>query len=372
MSYSKLDSQESSKKSTKPPTVPSPKNPYNNGPVQKPIDDDSFEKEALSKSVLKNPFEKENPPPVQKPAEEQPRPQRQAPKKKAGTAIPKILPTGVFGKRVPTRPKISKVLVVSIVSVLFVAGLLCALVWIVDPHYEYLNLKYILIGVLSSVLAMLFVVVILDNIVAYNDKAERKIEERKAIVRRNKIIQPIIDMYLVRKNMVITPNDRNVRKFQIDASFTIRDMKDMFGPSELVSDVGSSKIETYAYYQTLLLDKFTNLVEGVDFAYYEELCDAAMKYITATSYGASAVEAVVGYQNAMSGTKSMRSMVVNMMINEPDSGNFMDASPAMKNVYVLQQTITEQEKAVAEYLRIMRSILSEEPKDKRPKDVDYE
>jgi hypothetical protein len=367
MNYSNLDGQGS--KNYQEPYAPAPKDPFKSNTGQRPADDVGSEKEALRKSVLKNPFEKEKTEPVQRPIEEWMDPPRTK-KRPSGGFVPRSAKKS--GKKIPMRPKISKMLVISIAAILFVAGVLSVLIWVSDPHYEYLDIKYILIGVLSSVVALLFVVVILDNIVAYNDKTEKKADERKAIIRRNKIIQPIIDMYLARKNMVITPNERTVRKFQVDADFTVKDMRDMFGPSELISDVGKSKIEIYAYYQALLMEKFTNLVEGVDFAYYEELCDAAMKYITATSYGASAVEAVVGYQNAMAGTKSMRSMVINMIRDEPDNGKFIDAPAAMKNVYVLQHTINDQEKAVAEYLRVMQNILAEEPRDKDPKDIDYE
>ena len=228
---------------------------------------------------------------------------------------------------------------------------------------------------MSSVLALLFAVIILDNINAHSDKKKKRRDERKAIIRHNKIIQPVIDMYIVRKNMVITPNDKTVRKFKINAKFTIRDMKDMFGPSELISDVGKSKIEVYAYFQDKLHDKFTHLVEDVDFNTYSELCDAAMDYINATSYGSSALEAVVGYQRTMAGTKSMKSVVVSMIRDEPENGKFIDAPPALKNVYLVHQMINDQEVALGKYLKMIQDILSEDSKEKSrnsASDIDYE
>jgi hypothetical protein len=182
-------------------------------------------------------------------------------------------------------------------------------------------------------------------------------------------------MYVVRKNMVITPNDKTVRKFQINAAFTIKDMKDMFGPSELVSDVGKSKIEVYAYYQEKLHDKFTHLVEDVDFNTYTELCDAAMNYINATSYGAAALDAVLSYQNSMAGTKSMRSIIINMIRDEPENSKFADAPAALKNVHLLHQMINEQETALSKYLKAVNAILSEDAKEmgsNKASDIDYE
>ncbi|MCL1811444.1 MAG: hypothetical protein FWG41_04435 [Methanomassiliicoccaceae archaeon] len=237
------------------------------------------------------------------------------------------------------------------------------------------DLTDIVRGSMGSVFALLFAVIIMDRIHAHSDKKKKRREERKAIVRHNKIIQPVIDMYLVRKNMVITPNDKTVRKFQISATFTIKDMKDMYGPSELISDVGKSKIETYSYYQEKLQENFTHLVEDIDFSSYSELCDAALEYINATSYGASALDAVVSYQGTMAGTKSMKSIVLNLIREEPEKGKFIDAPPTLKNVYLLHQMINDQEEALSKYLKLVQEVIKEEAKEMGSKaqyDVDYE
>src|SRR5574344_2681095 len=104
-------------------------------------------------------------------------------------------------------------------------------------------------NIFCNTIALVFVVVFLDTLVSSNKEGRKKREEARTILRHNRIIQPDIDMYLVRKNMVVTPNGKNVRKFQIDSQFSIQDMRDMYGPSELVSDVGISKIRRYAYFQ---------------------------------------------------------------------------------------------------------------------------
>lgn len=233
---------------------------------------------------------------------------------------------------------------------------------------DYLN------SIVCNTIALVVVVVFLDTIVSGNSDGRRKREEARAILRHNNLIQPDIDMYLVRKNMVITPNGKTVRKFQIDSDFTIRDMRDMYGPSELVSDVGISKIKRYSYFQKKLSEDFEKLIGDVDFTYYPEIADAVMKYINATSYGEAALDAVVGYENSKSGTRSMRVMVVGMIADEPDDGRFMEANPTMKNVYLVHQMINDQEKAVSEYLRLMDILKGEMPEDKRDRypETDYE
>ena len=226
-------------------------------------------------------------------------------------------------------------------------------------------------NIFCNTIALVFVVVFLDTLVSSSKEGRKKREEAMTILRHNRIIQPDIDMYLVRKNMVITPNGKTVRKFQIDSEFSIQDMRDMYGPSELVSDVGISKIKRYAYFQKQLKNDFEKLVEGVDFTHYPEISEAAMKYINATSYGEAALEAVLGYEDSKAGTRSMRVMVVGMMREEPLDGRFMDANPTMKNIYLVHQMINDQEKAVSDYIRLIGALEGENPSEKRDK-TDYE
>lgn len=226
-------------------------------------------------------------------------------------------------------------------------------------------------NIFCNTIALVFVVVFLDTLVSSNKEGRKKREEARTILRHNRIIQPDIDMYLVRKNMVVTPNGKTVRKFQIDSQFSIQDMRDMYGPSELVSDVGISKIRRYAYFQKQLKKDFENLVEGVDFTHYPEIAEAAMKYINATSYGEAALDAVVGYEDSKAGTRSMRVMVVGMMKEEPLDGRFMDANPTMKNIYLVHQMINDQEKAVSDYIRLIGALEDENPSEKRS-NTDYE
>ncbi len=252
------------------------------------------------------------------------------------------------------------ILIASAVMFLFV--IVSGKIW---SFSDYMN------NIFCNTIALVFVVAFLDTIVSSNKEGRRKREESRAILRHNRIIQPDIDMYLVRKNMVITPNGKSVRKFQIDSDFTVGDMRDMYGPSELVADVGISKIKRYAYFQKQLKADFEKLVEGIDFTHYPEISEAAMKYINATSYGEAALDAVVGYEDSKAGTRSMRVMVTAMIKEEPENGRFMDANPTMKNVYLLHQMINDQEKAVSEYLRLIRALEDANPEVKHI-ETDYE
>lgn len=245
------------------------------------------------------------------------------------------------------------VLVVLISSA--VMFLICVALGEIWSPGDYMN------NIFCNTIALIIVVLCMDTVVNSNTESRRKREEARKILRYNRLIRPDIDMYLVRKNMVITPNGKSVRKFQIDSKFTVKDMRDMYSPSELVADVGISKIRRYKHYQTILENDFHKLVENVDFAYYPEIGEAAMKYLNATSYGEAALDAVIGYEDARAGTKSMRVMIIGMIKEEPEDGRFMDANPAMKNIYLVHQMINEQEKAVAQYMKLMRALEAADP-----------
>ncbi len=225
-----------------------------------------------------------------------------------------------------------------------------------------------------NILAMFIVVLCLDTLVNRNRDSRIQRDEARKILRYHRLTSPDIDMYLVRKNMVITPAGKPVRKFKVDSEFTVRDMRDMYGASELVSDVGISKIRRYAHYQSVLKDDFEKLIGNVDFMFYPEIADAAMRYLNATSYGEAALNAVISYEETRAGTKSMKTMVIAMMKDEPEDGRFVDANPTMKNIYLVHQMISDQEKAVGDYIRMIKVLQEQDPSGYTKKDdeSDYE
>ena len=183
-------------------------------------------------------------------------------------------------------------------------------------------------------IALIIIVLFLDTIVSSNKESRVKRNEARKILRYNRLIQPDIDLYLV----------------------------------------GISKIKRYGHFQEVLRHDFSKLVENVDFVYYPEIAEAVMKYLNATSYGEAALDAVIGYEDARAGTKSMRVMVTSMIREEPENGSFMQANPTMKNVYLVHQMINDQEKAVSEYLRLIRTLEDADPveRKKRAKEIEDE
>ena len=105
----------------------------------------------------------------------------------------------------------------------------------------------------------------MDAVMYVSQLQSRRRGESRAIIRHNRIVQPAIDMYLARKNMLITPPEREVRTFQIVSDFKIRDLKDMYGPSDIVTDAGRTKIETFRIQTKSLHKAMMNMVEDIDF-----------------------------------------------------------------------------------------------------------
>lgn len=260
---------------------------------------------------------------------------------------------------------ISFIIIVVSSAVFFLIG------WMVDDgDWSYMDFFY---NMGCNILAMFIVVLCLDTLVNRNRDDRLQRGEAAKILRYNRLISPEIDMYLVRKNMVITPSGKTVRKFQVNSEFTVKDMRDMYGPSDLVADVGISKIKRYAHYQAVLADHFEKLIENVDFVFYPEVADAAMRYLNATSYGEAALDAVVSYEDGRTGTRSLRTMVVSMIREEPEDGRFIDADPMMKNVYLVHQMINDQETAVSDYMRMIKTLQEKNPAQSRSSsEVEYE
>lgn len=265
------------------------------------------------------------------------------------------------------------VLWLSLIVVVVTSLVMLVIVWILDDVWtlgDYIN------NIFCNNIALVIIILFLDTIVNSNRENRQKRNEARKILRYNRLIKPNIDLYLVRKNMVITPNGKAVRKFQIDSDFKVRDMCDMYTPSELVSDVGISKIKRYGHYQASLRNDFEKMVENVDFVYYPEISEAVMRYLNATSYGEAALDAVIGYEDSRAGTRSMKSMVVSMIKEEPETGSFMQANSTMKNVYLVHQMINDQEKAVSDYIRLIRVLEESDPAERRkgrtgPADEEY-
>ena len=91
-----------------------------------------------------------------------------------------------------------------------------------DTYWHLLNISDTCIGFLVGILAM--------DILNYFERGQKaRRDEERAIIRHNRIVKPAIDMYLARKNSLITPAGEDFKPFQVVTNATPRDLKDLFG-----------------------------------------------------------------------------------------------------------------------------------------------
>lgn len=217
-----------------------------------------------------------------------------------------------------------------------------------------------LLNLADNSLAFVVGLTAMDAVMYISQLQSRRRGESRAIIRHNRIVQPAIDMYLARKNMMITPPGEDVKTFQIVSGFRIRDLKDMYGPSEIVTDAGRTKIETFRVQTKNLHKAFINMVEDIDFDFNPEICDAAMRFINATTYGTAALDSLIVFED--DGMRSKRMVLIKQMKEEEESGSLADAKAELKNVYLVQQMIQEQEAAIKEYLTTINEMTEDRAK----------
>lgn len=231
-----------------------------------------------------------------------------------------------------------------------------------DPYWHLLNLA-------DNVLAFIVGLAAMDAVLyIYRMKRTRR-NEARAIIRHNRLVQPAIDMYLARKNMVVTPTGRDVRKFQVTSTFEVRDMKDMYGASLLIADAGATKIEMFKLYEERLTRSMSHMAEDIDFSFNPELCDAVLRFINASTYGESALTAVLAYGS--DGSRSGKMTVIRLMKDEPTGGTMAAAAPELKNIYLVQQMIRDQERALRDYLIAVKKVAGADP-ERKFRSEDYE
>ncbi len=224
-----------------------------------------------------------------------------------------------------------------------------------------------------NVAAMFIVVLCLDNLTNRNRNSRERRDEARKIMRYHRIISKEIDLYLPRKNQMITPAGGEYHKFRVvEQDSSVRDMMDMYQPSELVSDAGASRIRMYAHYQEELARRFENLLESIDFTYHPEFADAAMKYLDASSFGRTALEVLLSYEDSRTAGRPTKSALAAMIRDQPRDGTYRDADPQVQNVYFVYQMITEQEDAVMMYLKAVKELRGNAParRDRSPEEYE--
>ncbi|MCQ2085712.1 MAG: hypothetical protein MJZ21_06175 [archaeon] len=225
-----------------------------------------------------------------------------------------------------------------------------------DTYWHLINIADTCIGFLIGLTAM-------DALTFFNQNQKNKRDEERAIIRHNRIVKPCIDMYLARKNSLITPDGENFDHFKVITSASARDLKDMYSPSSIISDAGNTKIVAFKYYLKKLDNAFLNMAEDINFDYNPEVCDAMMKFLNETTYGYAALDAVASY--GQEGNKNQKMALIRKLKEVPDDIDMAEAEGELNTALVLLHMIHAQEDALARYLEVIKEIDTE--KQRRPR-----
>ena len=219
-----------------------------------------------------------------------------------------------------------------------------------DTYWHLINIADTCIGFVIGLTAM-------DALNYYNGNQKSRREEQRAIIRHNRIVKPCIDMYLARKNSLITPNGQDVQIFKVVTNASVRDLKDMYEPSTINSDAGKSKIEAYWYYLKKLNTAFLNMAEDINFDYNPEICDAMMKFLNETTYGIAAAESVVSF--GRDGNRTQKMTVIRKIKECPEGTEIADVEGELNTVFIFMHMIHAHEDALKAYLTVIEEIDTE-------------
>ena len=219
-----------------------------------------------------------------------------------------------------------------------------------DTYWHLINIADTCIGFVIGLTAM-------DALNYYNGNQKSRREEQRAIIRHNRIVKPCIDMYLARKNSLITPSGQEVQIFKVVTNASVRDLKDMYDASTINSDAGKSKIEAYWYYLKKLNTAFLNMAEDINFDYNPEICDAMMKFLNETTYGIAAAEAVVSF--GKEGNRTQKMSVIRKIKEVPEGTEIADVEGELNTVFIFMHMIHAHEDALKSYLTVIEEIDNE-------------
>ncbi len=225
-----------------------------------------------------------------------------------------------------------------------------------DTYWHLLNIADTCVGFIIGLTAM-------DALNYMNDNQKARREEERAIIRHNRIVKPCIDMYLARKNSLVTPNGENVQIFQVVTNASVRDLKDMYEPSTINSDAGKTKIEAYHYYLKKLNTAFLNMAEDINFDYNPEICDAMMKFLNDTTYGMAAADAVMNF--GREGNRTQKMAVIRKIKEVPDGTDIADVEGELSTVFIFMHMIHSHEDALKSYLKVIEELDYESERRRR-------
>jgi len=195
----------------------------------------------------------------------------------------------------------------------------------------------------------------LDAVTYLNTVGRRRRDENRAIIRHNRLLEPLIDTFIARKNALTTFSDEPFDQYAVVKNIELAPFQDMFKPSVIASDAGISKISMYSFHQKQLFKSFQKMVEDVDFSYHPEACDAAMSFINATTKGFSALSSLLALEE--DDNKKQREAFLKILAEQCKDTESDQTRPEIMSLYILIQSIRDQQEALELYLESVSDVV---------------
>lgn len=174
--------------------------------------------------------------------------------------------------------KIALYLLLFSVTLLVVSFVLCR----VSTNDVIGNINNILIGLSTNLLGIIVTVSFVQYFIDRQDEQEEKKEEIKEIARYNKVMNILIERYIMYYNCITTPIEKrcNSNSLQFKSDFPFEDMCDMYLASfYLCESFSEPSIVLFYKAEESLRNYMIRMLEGIQFKYNNKLQDIIIDFI---------------------------------------------------------------------------------------------
>lgn len=141
----------------------------------------------------------------------------------------------------------------------------------------------IFLGLSTNIFGLIITIFFAQKYIDENERKNRKVSEKDEIIRRDRIMRQLIELYLEGYASIAIPNKRSVSEVHINAAdddeFAFEDLAGMYEPSLMIQKKGvRPSIEIFYENEYKLAKYVMDVIENVDFEFYPELLNTLMAF----------------------------------------------------------------------------------------------
>ena len=138
------------------------------------------------------------------------------------------------------------------------------------PNY-FFNIS---LGLSTNIFGLIITIFFAQKYIDENERKNRKVAEKDEIIRRDRIMRQLIELYLEGYASIAIPNKQSVSEVHINAAdddeFAFSDLAGMYEPSLMIQKKGvRPSIEIFYENEYKLAKYVMDVIENVDFEFYK-------------------------------------------------------------------------------------------------------